>query len=477
MDSASHGEHDHEPAESFPRGATAELVAKSIAGGDRYWRVQVLLVAFGVSALMLGLHQPPLFDSKVPEIWSTVRGEWTGSNLASAIGARAMASITGVQAQQAWHLLSAVGMAAVTAILLVRARRRAPSASAAIVATLLTVAMPVAWIAGTTAGASSSAILGACLLYSALDAPRASGWRRRATLAWLAAALLHAWNVLLWPAYAWALTRERSSRVGVALGALAAWIMVVLGAWSLEHGPEHLPEFILRSWRALLAGGSGGLGPLLAWCVAWIPWLWTGALGLILLVLAWYRRTERRARGWTLLFAGVPLVVLGLGGLVTYDVPYHWLVPMALSGFVQVPEILAWMLLGLAVPGALVASTGILSLPTREWNDRLVLQLDATDLVVTCVREHAEILEKRFGLDVVDLSSVVDYRGEPSAPLGGEVAASIWSSAEKRAATARSRGRDVVIDVIRRDSSGAWLRPSALPFQRLRSQGAVDLDR
>lgn len=373
----SHGEHEHRgdhdrhahEAEPFPRIETATLVAEEIAREQRRQRVQLAFVALGVMSIALGLPAHFEIGHSEPLVEATARGEWSALDLGSSVLARVLHAALPVTAAQAWFLLSALALGATAALCMSMGRKRGFSATATILATLVVVAAPCAWIAGTTPGAAACGLFGATWLFAVLDSSAAGGqldsandartFARRASIAWFFATLLHPWNAWLWPAYAWSLARRRRSMAAIAVAALLAWAALVLGATAFEHGTEALPKFLGSAWRALLAGGSGGPGPVFVWSIAWTYALAGAGLGLLLVAKRAIGPRATRPPVWMMLFALVPLLALGLGGVATFDDPYLWLAPIALVGTLEILQrrpALAVLALGLDVAVVVIAT-------------------------------------------------------------------------------------------------------------------------
>ena len=356
-DETAHAGHSAHETEPFPRMETAELVAEELSGERRRQRAQTVLIALGIAAIALGLPWRFEYEHHKPAIEATARGEWSALELGSSLLAQALRAVLRVTPMQAWFLLSALALAATSALWMFMGRRRGYSTATTILATLVLVGAPVVWRAGTTPGAAACGLFGATWLFAALDVSRANAGRaaiaalrgedasagartfeRRATIAWLCAALLHPWNVWLWPAYAWSLARHRRSSPWLAVFALAAWAALVVGATALEHGTSRVPEFLATAWRTLLAGGSSGPGPVLVWALAWMLLLAGATAGLLFVAKRAFGPPEARPPVWMLVFALAPLVALGLGGVITFGVPYLWLAPIAFVGTLEIAQ-------------------------------------------------------------------------------------------------------------------------------------------
>ena len=119
---------------------------------------------------------------------------------------------------------------------------------------------------------------------------------------------------------------------------MAAWAALVVGATALEHGTSRVPEFLATAWRTLLAGGSSGPGPVLVWALAWMLLLAGATAGLLFVVRRAFGPPEARPPAWMLVFALAPLVALGLGGVITFGVPYLWLAPIAFVGTLEIAQ-------------------------------------------------------------------------------------------------------------------------------------------
>ncbi len=458
------GEHAH--GEEFPRHETVELVGAALESERRRWKLQVALVALGVTALVLGLPTRSLFGYRMLEIWPTERGEWTALHLLPALAARALTALTHWRAYQAWYLVSALAAGTSAAVLLTMARRRGVAPLRAIVLTLITIAIPMAWLAATIPNATSCEMLGALLLFDALDREEREGsWTRRATMCWLAAALLHGWNAYLWPAYAIALFVRRRSSALIAVGALGLWVATVTGAWRLEHGSVAWPWWLATAWRTMLASGSGGYGPLLAWSLGWTVMMGVGSIGIVRFAYVAWRRPARRPPLWMFAFALVPFAVLGLGGDVSFDVPWLWLVPIAFVGLLDFERVPAWLLGLLAVAGVvLVHVEG----PEFSHHDLLVFRVRPSDLVIAADLPHENALEN-LHIDAID----AELLGRAADEIGVEVRRKLMDRIEQ----ARADHRRIVIDVLEPTTDHHdWIRLEGPQIQRLRDLGAIDLD-
>ncbi len=459
---------EHAHAEEFPREETVELIGAALESERRRWRIQVALVSLGVTALVLGLPTRSLFGYRMLEIWPTERGEWTGLHLLPALVARALTALTHWRAYQSWYLVSALAAGGTTAVLLTMARRHGVAPLRAIALTLVTVAIPMAWLAATIPNATACETFGVVLLFDALDRERGEHWTRRATLCWYLAALLHAWNVYLWPAFAIALVMRRRSNALIAIAALGAWIATVTGAWWLEHDAVGWPSWLATSWRAMLASGSGGYGPLLAWSLAWIVVMGVGSIGILRFAYVAIRQRTRRPPVWMFAFAILPLAILGLGGDVTFDVPWLWLVPIAFLGLLDFERVPLWTLGLLAVGGVVLVRTVDNANRDADWYNLVVFRVRPSDLVIAADIQHADAL---WGLKIDAVA--VPFLGKPS----DEAGEAFWQKLRDRIEWARAAHRRVVIDVGEPTRSHAdWIRLDEPQIQRLRDLGAIDLD-
>src|SRR5690348_17157232 len=110
------GEHAH--GEEFPRHETAELVGAALESEQRRWKIQVVLVALGVTAIVLGLPTRSFCGLLMRDIWPTARGEWTGLHLLPAFVARMVTALTGWRPHQAWYVVAALATGATAVVLL-----------------------------------------------------------------------------------------------------------------------------------------------------------------------------------------------------------------------------------------------------------------------------------------------------------------------------------------------------------------------
>jgi hypothetical protein len=461
------GEHAH--GEEFPREETAALVGAVLESERRRWKIQVVLVSLGVTALVLGLPTRSLFGYRMLEVWPTERGEWTGLHLLPALVARAITELTHWRAYQAWYLVSALAAGGTTAMLLSMAHRRGMAPLRAICLALVTIAIPMAWLAATIPSASSCEMLGAVLLFDALDKEYDPRWTGRASASWFLAALLHAWNAYLWPAFALALVMRRRSNALIAVGALGAWIAVVTGAWWLEHGSAEWSSWSSTSWRTMLASGSGGYGQLLAWSLGLVVMMGVGAIGIVRFAYVSLHQRARRPAAWTFAFGLVPLVVLGLGGDIAFGVPWLWLVPIAFVGLLDLERVRLWLLGAVALVGVVAVRTFDPGAPEDDWYNLVVFRVRPSDLVIAADGQQHEKVLSALTLDVIAGPELdrpnVEYDIGPAKSLTDRIEA------------ARSAHRRIVLDVREPTRSHLdWIRLPGPNFQRLRDQGAIDLD-
>jgi hypothetical protein len=223
------------------------------------------------------------------------------------------------------------------------------------------------------------------------------------------------------------------------------------------------------SWRTMLASGSGGYGQLLAWSLGLVVMLGVGSIGVLRFAYVSFHQPARRPAWWMFAFALVPLVILGLGGDITFAVPWLWLVPIAFVGLLDFERMRIWLLGVLALVGVLLVRTVESGAREDDWYNLVVFRVRPGDLVIAADREqHAAILSG-LKIDVIPADRVdlpnIEYDIDPAQEIVDRIEA------------ARAAHRRVVIDV--REPTAFhpdWIRLDGPNFQRLRDQGAVDLD-
>lgn len=476
--------------EAFPRHATADLVATALDAERRRALWQSWICAGGIIALALGLPTESSIGHARELVRATAEHRFSGPHVVPALLARGLVSNFGLRPEPAWFLVSAVCFGLCAPVLLSTARALGWTAPRALHATLLVLASPMAVLAGTLPGASAVGLLGAAILFHALvtgsDRAR-SLYAWRASAAFVIACTLNVINVLLWPALMWAVARKRPAKERdghLAFALLAPLIAVclataaILGNAYLDNGSREVARVLQLSERTLLAGASGGPGPLLAWWTAWIPALMSGAVGIAALAFLQVRAERESRVGWLAAWCLIPWIVQSLGGTIDDDLPYLWLVPPALLGWLELHEILArreaerfiWLssiaLLGLGF-GAVVFLRGLDR--EAEWRERASLVVDKGDLVLTTSPDHRYLLEQRFALEVVDLTEIEALLVEDRA--GG------WSRLEARIDALRQVGRRTVLDTAVTGSASPLSPDVKARLQRLCETGRVlDLD-
>ncbi|MBI5362170.1 MAG: hypothetical protein HZA53_03260 [Planctomycetes bacterium] len=440
MSAAPHHEHS---GEAFPRHAAVDAVAHALEHRVRRERAQVLLVALGLALVALAFPTHALFGQSVSLVEATARGAFAGVHALPCALARAIAGATGLDAERVWFLLGALAFGATLPLLVRVARARGWEHGPALATALLALSAPVVLTAATTPDASAFRLLGAAWFASELVTP-ASGPKRRA-FAWLGACALHVGNAWTWPALVAAeWTRPRNGR-GVArfAPALVAALGLALVSLALHHDPTRA---LHATTRALLAGGSGGPGPLLAWWTLWLPALGAAGLGLA----AWIASVARG--GWKrepelVLFACVPWIAQSLGGAIDWELPWVELVPLGVLGLLALlqcaeergPGARARLAAAACALFGLAGAAWIRELDRHaEWTRDASVRLEPGDVVLTASPEHRHLLEHRFHVATIDLR-----------PIGARPKAErerFWS--EQRAAATRltSEGRRLVLD-------------------------------
>jgi hypothetical protein len=369
------GEH----GEAFPRAETRELVGEALRAERRRAWVQDLLIALALALLALGLPLERLLG----------RGARFGERTS--------------------FLVSALCFALGWLVLMRAARRNGWESGAALRASLIAASAPVAVFAATTPGLAAAGWLGACLVLTTLASEEAPAPVR--ALAWLAASVLHPWNLWLWPAW---LLRERRGR---------AWCLAAV----LAAGIGLLARFPYRP-REFLAGLDGGPGPCVAWWTLWIAGLGGAAVGLIAL--------RRSAPLWLIAFALAPLVPLSLGGTIGFDLPWLWLAPLGWLGALELEK--RGRRTGLLLAGSIACAAAALvwvraTDPERAWRADAEQRLEPNDLVLTHSPAHHYLLATRHGLAVCVL---------PARWVPGPQTADL----ERAVFDARGRGQRIVLD-------------------------------
>jgi hypothetical protein len=148
-----------------------------------------------------------------------------------------------------------------------------------------------------------------------------------------------------------------------------------------------------------------------------------------------------RPRKWMFVFAGVPLLVLGLGGVANWDVPGLWLVPLAFFGLAGIIEsrrtspVLLCVLAGLIA--VVVFRCGFLDddRPFRAAVERVGRE---GLVVLTHDRDHLYLLEQRYDLEAIDVSSAYG--------LDAQAHTAFFATVEARIRDLQARGRSVLFD-------------------------------
>jgi hypothetical protein len=451
-----HGEHDHEHAEEFPRAETVELVGRALDSDARRKKWQAALVALAVVLFALALPTERLFGRTVELVEATAHGRWSGPHLASSALAATLHAL-GMRAEPAWFLVSALGAGAAAFVMVIGAARRAVSTRASLLALAAIVLAPAFALAATTPSSAGTGLFGACLVFATLLAQRERPKPRLAASMWFAASLLHAWNVLLLPAVILAGGRRA---VVPAFAALAGWLALVIAAGAREH--DTAMKTLEHLGRTLLAGASGGPGPFLAWLAAIALGLAAGTFGLGVLLFSLGPIEMERPPKWVFAFTLVPLFVLGLGGVATWDVPGLWFVPVAYLGLAGIVEsrlaspVALLVIAGLIVLG--IARVGFLD-DAREFRSAIERSGKEGLVVLTHDPERVYLLEQRYDLEAIDVS--------PALALDEPSRAAFFAEVEARIGTLQAHGHAVLFDpdAIRgeSDSSQGSSRPSPDP--------------
>jgi hypothetical protein len=354
--------------------------------------------------------------------------------------------MTGAGPELIWFVLAALAFGLSAWPLLAWRASAAGRREPALIAVLLALSAPVALVGATLPGAAACELLGATILFAALARERCSATAR--ATAWLCACALHTLLVWTWPAL---LAAELTSAAPATAAALPAGLAapfafaaLFLGAHALSgdlHGGLH------RAERDLLAGGSGGPGPWLAWWTLWLPALGASGLGLVAFGVQLVRARAWRRELALVLFALVPLAAVSLGGSLDWEIPWLWLVPPGALGLLELLQraeergrgawarlavlpLLAWGLLGAGWLRGLDANA--------RWSAQASALLNPGDVVLSASLEHRHLLERRFHLETVDLL--------PIAGQGRAERQRFWAEERTRAAQLAAAGRRLVLD-------------------------------
>lgn len=402
MSAHEHDAHEgHAHAEAFPRIETVGLVARELAASQRRAAWQTVLVGLGAALVALGSPDEALVGGGWKLVERTSAGAWLGPHLVPCALAQLLATF-GLASERAWFAVSALGFGASASALFAAARVRGWSPTTAFLATLVASSTPIAWLGGTTPGATSFGLAGAGLVVLALGANDG----RKLLAAWFFALLANGGCIVFWPAIAWAAARMEG-RASLRRSSAALGIALVVAAVVVVAGGRDLLD-------ALEAGASSTarLTPLLS--VAWFFALWPALGGTALGALEFLRDALRRG---SVHFAPLGALALlsplaGMAGRhVDLALTLAWMVPIAAVGVAQVLGRLARgdgarAALAFVLALSLTAlDAGLLAAHERfqhpsAWQAAARRDLHAGDVVVTADPIHAYLARERFGLGV-----------------------------------------------------------------------------
>lgn len=408
-------EHDahagHVHAEPFPRLETVDLVARELAASRRRASWQVALAGIGAALLALGLPNEALFGGGWKLVERTSAGAWLGPHLVPCALARLLTTF-GLASERAWFAISALGFGASAAALFAAAHVRGWTRTTALLAMVVAASAPVAWLAGTTPGATSFGLAGVALVVAAMGANDG----RKLLAAWMLALLANGFCIVLWPAIAWSAAHMdrraslRRSAAALAIALVVAAVVLVVGGHGLLAALE-----TGASWNARLT-------PMLS--SAWFFVLWPALGGAALGALEFLRDALRRG---SVRFEplGALALLAPLAGMASRHVDLvltlAWIVPIAAVGVAQQLGRLArggraGAALAFTVALALTAlDVALLAAHERferpsAWQRAARRDLEVGDVLVTADRTHAYLARERFGL-VAELATL------PSAAL------------------------------------------------------------
>ncbi|MCC6409157.1 MAG: hypothetical protein IT453_18505 [Planctomycetes bacterium] len=455
-----HAEHDleHEASEAFPRRLLASIVAGDELQSRARARWQAVCLAIGLAVLALAFPTRVLMGDGPEFVRACDSGAWVVVHLALAPLARLVALLPGLGIEQGWFVISALswGVCAVASWKsLVRFGSRA---RAALVAALVTLGAPAAWLSATLPGGAAPGLLGAWLVFgSLLDAqhqPDREHRHRKVALAFGLALLLDVRALTYAPAIlaeAWSTARERregSERVvrrAIALVvALAAFVAVfAFAAFVLPSSPEGW-GFVGRALDGLAGRGPGGIGSL------WLALFGVGtaAAGLVVLARKPLDAEERRPPVWIAVWCVAPLVL----PILYWNIDAHavlaaflppaalglasWLANYDWKALVQYTTLLVAGQFAVGVP--FVYAIGSRD-PNLAWKARAVQELLPGDVLLTLEPDHAYLARHRFALEVVDLA-------EPLA-LEAEARDAWWRALGERLRTVTDAGGRAAFDL------------------------------
>ncbi len=446
----------------FPRHATRDLVEE----GERRRRARLplaaALLALGATLLALGspserLHGPgpALVDALAVGGLADLRALYLP--LAQLVDA-----LPRLTAERTAYLLSGLAFGALAWVVWRMGAAREASPHARVIAALLALASPAAWIAGRHPGPEMpAAACGAACFAVLARAGRGRGRTVAAGALWLSAASLSPAWVWTLPAVAAGAARGASWwRAAIAwialvvLGALA-WLVGIAGVhWIDGAAPWAYRDAGLDALRALSDADAGPAPARLGVALAAVGASWVGALGLL-------ARDEHgggvggadgapnasgRAPAWVLAWLASAVVAALCVPLDVALPAMLALPPLALGAYRLLGARPAWTgraaTLSLVV-AALAAAAGASAWwsagdPDAAW--RAVLQREARrgDVLLTTSWDRRYLAQRRYGLRAIDVGGVArlspGYRAEERVIL------------ERRLARVAATGARLVLD-------------------------------
>ncbi|MCE9594033.1 MAG: hypothetical protein K8S98_07565 [Planctomycetes bacterium] len=423
-------EHQHGEGDLFPRRLLASLVADDEVRSRARARWQAVFLAGGLALLALAFPTRTLIGDGPEFVNACDTGAWFVVHLALAPLARLVALLPGIDIEQGWFVISAVAWGACVVACWKSLVRHGSRARAALIAALVTLGAPAAWLAATLPGSAAPGLLGAWMVFGALlDAsrdPERPHRHRGVAIAFGLALLLDVRAVVYVPAIlaeAWFTAREReedTTRVFQRAFALAQPLVLftalfLVVAFLLPSSPENA-RFVARALSGLTGRGPGGYGTL------WLTLFGVGtaAFGLLVLVLPPLDAEEKRPPLWVAIWCAAPLLLpIAFWNVDAKAVMVAMLPPAALglaSWFADRDLKSLVQYASLFVIGQIAVGWGLTygitsSDRNLEWKQHAAEELVPGDVLLTLVHDHAYLARHRFGLRVVDLAEPLRLEG------------------------------------------------------------------
>ena len=489
-DENAHSGHAHagEEGEAFPRVLLGGLVAGQLRREQVRARWQMLFMTAGLALLALGLPTTRLLGEGPNMVRWTAGDAWVHVHLALMPVVKMLSFLPGLGAEKAWFFVAAACWAGTYPLLVLTCRELGASRFTAMVSSLVTLAAPVVWLAGTLPGPSAPGFLASAFLMRGLLEP----WRGqpdgarpiaqdRLPLVWLGASLINLTLVLLYPAVVWAVLRSQRdevrdasktwSTIGRLLRAPAILAAVfVLAAWLLPTTFDGL-ELLRRGWYLVTGNAEQQVSNILAYALILAPSLGVGVVGLWHLAQSPVSDGEARRPSWIWIWCLFPFAFQTLLGRPNLDLATLVLGPILTLGLAD------WLGRSEAAPGSgrryqlLVLAQVVILLsfalalrgadPELEWKRWMRKKVDSTDLVLTQSRAHQYLLEHRFNIEAVNLNAA-DRLTEEERP-------GWWTALGERVQSASAARRRVLLE---RSGASASLLGSSRYEHELR---ALDL--